>query len=94
MHGAAGHIQAMITNLKNNKSILKKRKSFKEIREEFRYINRKNLPQENYDKEILELRERLRKEIIKENKKNLFSLIITTIVFASICYLIVVYFIN
>lgn len=72
--GAGGSILAMILSLKNNKAILPKRKSFKEIREA--YTGSKYQYHLNKKKSDPEFLKKLREQLIKERRKDLTKRIV------------------
>lgn len=87
--GAGGSILAMILSLKNNKAILPKRKSLKEIREI--YSNNANHPQLFNKKSDPAFLEELRKQLIKERRVDIIKRIV--LICFSIAVLIALFYI-
>ncbi len=82
LFGFGGSVSSMITSLKSNKSLLNGRRSYKDISREYRNIKQKlSADRELNEKEIIEMREELRKKIISDRKHNLLRLIVALSIF-------------
>ena len=86
--GAGGSILAMILSLKNNKAILPRRKSFKEIREV--YTGTKYDYQLNKTKSDSEFLKTLRKQLIRERRlefaKRIVLICVSIVIFIALFY--------